>query len=187
MSDLRKAVEQALEALDMARIEFDYHGNPLDSSDAAVLFAAATLRQALEAEQETTPKKGSYEAVFGHLGMTPDELGNYMITLQMLAEAIVTNNVAARKQDEPVAYVVPTSSVAHDGSREDVPDYLEWADEASDYEKRIGYPLYTHPQQQLTEELLHSLWLHTPVDYYTDNESIFKQAARAIEHAHNIK
>jgi hypothetical protein len=28
------------------------------------------------------PKKGSYEAVFGHLDMTPDELGNYMIELQ---------------------------------------------------------------------------------------------------------
>ena len=38
----------------------------------------------------------------------------------------------------------------------------------------------------LTEELLHSLWLYTPVDYYTDNESIFKQAARAIERAHGI-
>jgi hypothetical protein len=28
------------------------------------------------------PKKGSYESVFGHLGMTPDELGNYVIDLQ---------------------------------------------------------------------------------------------------------
>jgi hypothetical protein len=31
------------------------------------------------------PKKGSYEAVFGHLDMTPDELGNYMIELQQKA------------------------------------------------------------------------------------------------------
>lgn len=29
---------------------------------------------------------------------------------------------------------------------EDGSDYLEWADEASDYEKRVGTPLYTAPQ-----------------------------------------
>ena len=46
---------------------------------------------------------------------------------------------------EPVAYVCPTSHVTADGSMEDGPDYLEWADEASDYEKRVGTPLYTHP------------------------------------------
>lgn len=46
---------------------------------------------------------------------------------------------------EPVAYVCPTSHVMADGSMEDGPDYLEWADEASDYEKRVGTPLYTHP------------------------------------------
>ena len=46
---------------------------------------------------------------------------------------------------EPVAYVCPTSHVTADGSMEDGPDYLEWADEARDYEKRVGCPLYTHP------------------------------------------
>ena len=48
-------------------------------------------------------------------------------------------------ESEPVAYVCPTSHHARDGSMEDGPDYLEWADEASDYEKRVGTPLYTHP------------------------------------------
>lgn len=51
---------------------------------------------------------------------------------------------AEARTDDPVAYVCPTSHHAHDGSMEDGPDYLEWADEASDYEKRVGTPLYSH-------------------------------------------
>lgn len=46
---------------------------------------------------------------------------------------------------EPVAYMCPTSRAMAGWSMEDGPDYLEWADEASDYEKRVGKPLYTHP------------------------------------------
>lgn len=139
---LRQAAEQALEVLDMARIEFDYHGNPLDSSDAAVLFAVATLRQALESEQEAV------------------------------------NKVAAQKQDEPVG-----KTVLMPGTN----GFTMACFHASDVP--VDTELYTAPQpaqQPLTQELLHSLWLHTPVDYYTDNESIFKQAARAIERAHRI-
>jgi hypothetical protein len=176
MSNLRKAAEQALEALENAK---SYDKEDLFGFDDEI----AALRTALEAEQETTPKKGSYEAVFGHLGMTPDELGNYMITLQMLAEVIVANDVAARKQDEPVAWV----------TEHDVQCFNSGPGESTFLFTKHGIwnvPLYTAPQpaqQPLTEELLHSLWLYTPVDYYTDNESIFKQAARAIEHAHNIK
>ena len=33
--------------------------------------------------------KGSYEAVFGHLGMTPDEIGNRMIALQDALAALL--------------------------------------------------------------------------------------------------
>lgn len=32
-------------------------------------------------------QKGSYEAVFGHLGMTPDQLGNHMLALQERIDA----------------------------------------------------------------------------------------------------
>ena len=32
--------------------------------------------------------KGTYEAVFGHLGMTPDEIGNRMIALQDALETL---------------------------------------------------------------------------------------------------
>jgi hypothetical protein len=33
--------------------------------------------------------KGSYEAVFGHLGMTPDEVGNRMIALRDALSALL--------------------------------------------------------------------------------------------------
>lgn len=33
--------------------------------------------------------KGTYEAVFGHLGMTPDEIGNRMIALQDALAALL--------------------------------------------------------------------------------------------------
>ena len=75
MSDLRKAAEQALEALENAK---SYDKEDLFGFDDEI----TALCTALETEQETTPKKGSYDAVFGHLGMTPDELGNYMVALQ---------------------------------------------------------------------------------------------------------
>lgn len=58
---------------------------------------------------------------------------------------------AEARTDDPVAYVCPTSHHARDGSMEDGPDYLEWADEASDYEKRVGTPLYTHPAPGVPE------------------------------------
>lgn len=53
--------------------------------------------------------------------------------------------------DKVVAFVVPTSHVTQDGSMEDGPEYLEWADKASDYEKRIGTPLYTRHQPQAVQ------------------------------------
>lgn len=46
----------------------------------------------------------------------------------------------------PVAYIVPSARVCHDGSMEDGPDSLCFADEADDYVKRVGAPLYAHPQ-----------------------------------------
>lgn len=51
----------------------------------------------------------------------------------------------SRAGGEVVAYIVPTANAMQDGSMEDGPDYLEWADEASEYEKKIGMPLYTRP------------------------------------------
>lgn len=63
-------------------------------------------------------------------------------------EQIDSGKQASVVQQEPVAYVCPTSHATADGSMEDGPEYLEWADEASDYEKRVGIPLYTHPAPQ---------------------------------------
>ena len=95
------------------------------------------------------------------------------LALQALRQAL-----EAEQQDEPVGKTVlmpgPNGFTMDCFHASDVP---------------VDTDLYTHPQpaqQPLTEELLHSLWLYTPVDYYTDNESIFKQAARAIERAHGI-
>ncbi len=91
--------------------------------------------------------------------------------------SVLRQALEVEQQSEPVATVAEVHMSRYT---------LEWTNEPLPE----GTLLYTHPQptpQPLTEELLHSLWLYTPVDYYTDNESIFKQAARAIEHSHNIK
>lgn len=73
--DKDTALELALEALETLMIE---RGSIYDTAIDAV-------KQALGAPVQE-PKKGSYEYVFGHLDMTPDELGNYMIELQEKAE-----------------------------------------------------------------------------------------------------
>ena len=49
--------------------------------------------------RRTRPKKGSFEAVFGHLDMTPDDVGNWIIELKAEIEAL-KNPV----QGEPVGY-----------------------------------------------------------------------------------
>ncbi len=60
------------------------------------------LRQALEAEQQAS-KKGSFEAVFGHLDMTPDDVGNLVIALQNEV-ANLRQTLEVEQQPEPVAY-----------------------------------------------------------------------------------
>ena len=53
MSDLRNAAQMALEALENCRIEYDYHGNPMDEENANLLKAITALRAALaQPEQE---------------------------------------------------------------------------------------------------------------------------------------
>jgi hypothetical protein len=42
--DMLAALRLALEALENARLEYDYHGNPMDKCDADVIAAADTLR-----------------------------------------------------------------------------------------------------------------------------------------------
>lgn len=43
----RELMQQALDALENARLEYDYHGNPMDKCDADVIAAADTLRAAI--------------------------------------------------------------------------------------------------------------------------------------------
>jgi len=45
-----------------------------------------------------------------------------------------------------VAYIVPSARVSSDGSWEDGPNSLVFAEEADDYVRRVGAPLFTHPQ-----------------------------------------
>ena len=49
MTTLREAAQQALEALENCRIEYDYHGNPIDEENANLLKSIDTLRAALAA------------------------------------------------------------------------------------------------------------------------------------------
>ena len=53
----REVVTQALDALEGCRVEYDYHGNPVDASDQDVINARNVLRAALEQSQ------GEYEPV----------------------------------------------------------------------------------------------------------------------------
>lgn len=46
-SDLLAALQLALHALENARLEYDYHGNPMDKCDADVIAAVDTLRAAI--------------------------------------------------------------------------------------------------------------------------------------------
>jgi hypothetical protein len=47
IEDLRKTAKIALDALENARIEYDYHGQPMDKCDADVIAAADALRAVL--------------------------------------------------------------------------------------------------------------------------------------------
>ena len=51
MTTLREAAQQALEALENCRIEYDYHGNPIDEENANLLKSIDTLRAALAAPE----------------------------------------------------------------------------------------------------------------------------------------
>lgn len=66
---------------------------------------------------------------------------------ELIAAALNTHPtaVASHAEGEVVAYSVPSGHAMPDGSMEDGPWTLVFADEASDYEKRIGIPLYYHP------------------------------------------
>lgn len=50
-----EAMKQWLEALEGCRIEYDYHGNPMDISDINVLNAITALRQAIEQQEKQEP------------------------------------------------------------------------------------------------------------------------------------
>jgi hypothetical protein len=47
IEDLRKTAKMALDALENARIEYDYHGQPMDKCDADVIAAVDALRAVL--------------------------------------------------------------------------------------------------------------------------------------------
>lgn len=99
---------------------------------------------------------------------------------------------AAVVQQEPVAYVCPTSHATADGSMEDGPEYLEWADEASDYEKRVGIPLYTHPAQQakpqpLSDEQFQRIKRSLFRQHGWDGDGWDQALKEAVEAAHGIK
>lgn len=75
-----------------------------------------------------------------------DDLRGYRQDIDDAIGALVEALAEQPAEQVLVAYVCPTSHVTADGSMEDGPDYLAWADEASNYEKRVGTPLYTTPQ-----------------------------------------
>lgn len=95
----------------------------------------------------------------------------------------------ARPEQEPVAWVVPTSHATQDGSMEDGPNYLEWAADVSDHEKKIGTPLYTAP---LNREPLSDCDIHLIIKKavksvgITRDGSTSMRIARAVEKAHGI-
>ena len=58
----RTVMELALEALEGCRIEYDYHGNPMDASDRDVIEARSALRTAIKQTQSPAEQ---------YLGMVP--------------------------------------------------------------------------------------------------------------------
>lgn len=54
-------LQQILEALENARIEYDFHGNPLDVCDVNMLMAIKSLRQVIESKQQENIELDSIE------------------------------------------------------------------------------------------------------------------------------
>jgi len=113
--------------------------------------------------------KGSYEAVFGHLDMTPDELGNYVIDLQEKAA------LAAPTVQEPVGCVADIDRLQRQM-------FLDLGYSLSD-------PLYATPPAARRRPL--EEW---EIDVISQQEMTFeidfqeaRAFARAIEAAHGIK
>jgi hypothetical protein len=55
-------MKQALEALEGCRIDYDYHGNPMDISDIDVLNAIESLSQAIEQAEKQDVEQSSTES-----------------------------------------------------------------------------------------------------------------------------
>lgn len=107
--------------------------------------------------------------------------------LMLLDDMAEMAKQVSEAQQEPVAYVCPTSHATVDGSMEDGPEYLEWADDTSDYEKRVGTPLYTHPAPQakpqpLSEEKIREAVNSAGMMFTVPDIKV----ARAVEAAHGI-
>ena len=148
-----------------------------------LLIDRAVVEQALEALQY------AYENLpLIHAGEIDEKLEALREALeQPVAQSA---NTVGDVLQEPVAYVCPSSHVTADGSMEDGPDYLEWADEASDYEKRVGTPLYTAPQpakRVLTDEEIDALpWEPSYGNPMTLNDGL-REFARAVIAAYKAK
>lgn len=88
----------------------------------------------------------------------------------------------------PVAYIVPSARVCHDGSMEDGPDSLCFADEADDYVKRVGAPLFAHPQPAELSEVSgnsgelppEEVTLKQVIDGYVATYGSLRQAAELL-------
>jgi hypothetical protein len=50
-----------------------------------------------------------------------------------------------KEEQEPVAWAVPCSRACADGSMEDGPVQFQGHDDAGEYARKIGWPLYRHP------------------------------------------
>ena len=87
MSTAEERMQSAIEELEQENRLLRARNTRLEAELMQMQGRELKLQMALNTPVEPVqkPLKGSYEAVFGHLDMTPDELGNYMIELQQKA------------------------------------------------------------------------------------------------------
>lgn len=91
----------------------------------------------------------------------------------------LTAEMAALRAQEPAAFAVPQARVAWDGSWEPGDDYLVFAEEASDYDRRVGHPLYAAPVPRAKQTKIERL--EAERDAHNEHANKFREAAMRLE------
>lgn len=183
-------LKQVLDALEGCRIEYDFHGNPMDSSDKDVIKAIEALRAELENQDHSERREVVSDGVdhayelrrhSRKIGYPAGESPGVMLRAadeidklrSMLAAVLKTPMVEQTQVEQPVAWGSGEGYWIQHIDKQYRPDYAKYT-----------IPFYSRhqPRQPLTEDAVRKLIL--PGDYLT--LSGLTKLVRAVEFAHGI-